>query len=242
MLKFIIRLDDACPTMNEEKWTAIEKILDKYKIKPIVGVIPDNKDKEFKNPLIDDFWSKYPLRWQKKGWIIAQHGLNHNLSNVVRTEFKGKSYEEQEEILKQGYHILKNNGINPICFFAPAHTFDKATIKVCKYLGYFNFISDGYAFYPYEYKGMMFLPSVFDTPHKISNNGIYTFIYHPNNINDGDLEYLESFISKYNECFDVNVEEIVNKYKGRKRNLFDYMLQILIYLYRKGRAILARGK
>ena len=46
MVKYIVRLDDACETHNISKWTAIEKILDQYSIKPIVGVIPSNEDKK----------------------------------------------------------------------------------------------------------------------------------------------------------------------------------------------------
>ena len=43
-VEYCIRLDDACPQMNAEKWARIERILDKYKVRPIVGVIPENRD------------------------------------------------------------------------------------------------------------------------------------------------------------------------------------------------------
>ena len=140
MLKYIIRLDDACPEMDEKKWQKIEELLDKYEIKPIVGIIPDNKSEEFIYPKIDDFWNKYAKKWQKKGWIIAQHGFNHSLNKDIRTEFKGKKYKEQEEILNKGYKKLVSQGIYPTCFFAPAHTFDKNTIKACRNLNYYKFI------------------------------------------------------------------------------------------------------
>ena len=35
MLKYIIRLDDACPNMKKDNWERVEKLLDKYNIKPI---------------------------------------------------------------------------------------------------------------------------------------------------------------------------------------------------------------
>ena len=41
---YLIRLDDACPTMNRRKWQRIEDILDRYGVKPMVGVIPANAD------------------------------------------------------------------------------------------------------------------------------------------------------------------------------------------------------
>lgn len=237
MLKYIIRLDDACPTMNKEKWDKMEKLLDKYNIKPIVGIIPDNKDPEFNNEFISSFWEKYPLTWQKKDWIIAQHGLNHNLSKEVRTEFKNVEYEEQLNILRKGQAILKEKNVNTSCFFAPAHTFDDNTIKACVDLGCFDFISDGYAFYPYEYKNMMFLPSVFDTPHKISMFGVFTFVYHPNKMENSDFEYLEEFIKKYKTEFNVDIIEVIKKYKGRKKNIFDYILTLAINIFRKLRNI-----
>ena len=42
--KYIIRMDDACPTMDHDKWEYLEKILDEFSIKPIVAVVPKNVD------------------------------------------------------------------------------------------------------------------------------------------------------------------------------------------------------
>ena len=192
-------------------------------------------DKEFTSKTIENFWEKYPKRWQEKGWIIAQHGLNHNLSKVIRTEFSGKSFEEQYNILQNGYDILRKNEIIPRCFFAPAHTFDKNTVKACKKLGGYEFISDGYSFYPYLENDMLFLPSVFDTPHVISNFGIFTFVYHPNNTTDKDLAYLERFLIEHKDDFDVSIDEIISKYSNRKKSFLDYILQIAIFTFRKVR-------
>ena len=69
--KYLIRLDDACETQDESKWSAIERLLNDFDIKPIVAVIPCNSDtslhfdKENKN-----FWKKVKI-WEKKGWTIA---------------------------------------------------------------------------------------------------------------------------------------------------------------------------
>lgn len=238
MNKYIIRLDDACPNMNKKNWDRIEKLLDKYDIRPIVGIIPESKDKEFmKYKIIENFWKDYALKWQRKGWIIAQHGLNHNLDDKIRTEYCGIKYEEQKNNLIRGNEILKNNDINPICFFAPAHTFDDNTIKACSELGYFKFISDGVALYPYRHNDMLFLPNIFDTPHKILPFGIYTFVFHPNKMNDEDFNYLESFIIKYKKNFDVNLKSILEKYGKRKKNLLDYVIALLISLFRKIKGI-----
>ena len=111
-MDYCLRLDDACPQMNAEKWAGVERILDKYKVS----------------------------EWQKKGWTIALHGLHHELhfheprgyyqlSHSSKTEWAGKSSTEQYEMLKQGYQILKEHGLTPTCFFAPCHTYDEATVK-----------------------------------------------------------------------------------------------------------------
>lgn len=44
MRKYLIRLDDACPTMDAKKWQRIEDVFDTYGIRPMVGIIPANKD------------------------------------------------------------------------------------------------------------------------------------------------------------------------------------------------------
>lgn len=236
MLKYIIRLDDACPYMKKAKWNRIEELLDKYNIKPIVGIIPKCEDEEFKkNPYIKDFWTKYALNWQNKKWIIAQHGLNHKLSKDVRTEFENISYSEQLRILEKGYKILKDNNITPVCFFAPNHTFDDNTIKALVELNNIKFISDGYAIYPYRYKKMLFFPSVFDTPHKILPFGVWTFVYHPNNMEEKDFKYLEDFIKKNKANFNFNLDFIIDKYDNRKRSILDWMIEKLIFIFRKVR-------
>ena len=47
MSHYVIRLDDACPTMNHANWNRMEYLLDKYSVRPIVGVIPENQDPDF---------------------------------------------------------------------------------------------------------------------------------------------------------------------------------------------------
>ena len=75
--KYLIRLDDACPYMNKGKWQRMENILDKYGVKPLVGIIPANADpKTMVEPEELGFWGK-AHSWEKKGWSIALHGYDH---------------------------------------------------------------------------------------------------------------------------------------------------------------------
>ena len=58
-MDYCLRLDDACPQMNAEKWARIERILDKYKVKPIVGVIPENRDPDLLQLQMRTFGEKH---------------------------------------------------------------------------------------------------------------------------------------------------------------------------------------
>ena len=244
MAKFIIRLDDACPEMNGDKWLEVERILDKYGVTPIVGVIPDNQDPEFKNIPKEDFWERVKM-WQKKNWTIAQHGFQHKivshntkgyfqLAVEQTTEFAGKTLEEQRELLHRGYVILKSHDIVPTCFFAPCHTFDNNTVKAIAESGYFKFVSDGYALHAYKKKDVLFLPNMFDTPHKLA--GIQTFVYHPNNMNKSDMENMEEFIKNNNKNIvnaDMYIDSLGNQV--RSQGILGRMMELSIYLLRKMR-------
>ena len=44
MSQYTLRMDDASDYMDAEKWQRMEELLDRYGIKPLVGVSPDNRD------------------------------------------------------------------------------------------------------------------------------------------------------------------------------------------------------
>ena len=43
-MKIAIRLDDITPDMDKKSFERFKALLDKYKVKPLIGVVPDNKD------------------------------------------------------------------------------------------------------------------------------------------------------------------------------------------------------
>ena len=45
----LIRIDDVAENMNWEMFEKIEILFDKHNIKPVLGVIPNNQDKELLN-------------------------------------------------------------------------------------------------------------------------------------------------------------------------------------------------
>ena len=244
MLSYIIRLDDACLNMNHERWNQVEEVLDRYNIKPIVGIIPESKDQLFTWDADEKFWEITAKRYNDKNWIIAQHGCHHlyHVTNEGKySEFIGLSYNEQIELIKNGYKILKSHGIKPRCFFAPAHSFNNITVEACKNLRYFEFISDGYSLYPYKHDGVLFYPNIFDTACKILPFGVYTFVLHPNFITDESLKRLEKFIIKNKKYFmDFEyVDSTINK--DRSRTFSDKIIEKVINYIRKLRDVLLNG-
>lgn len=231
MSKYIIRLDDVCETMNKKNWDRMEGLLDKYHIKPIVGVIPASTDPKFSWDKIDNYVDKV-LNYQDKGYIIAQHGLHHDVCNDRKSEFSGKTINEQKNIIKKGYEILTSIGLKPVCFYAPKHNFDDITIDAIKQLSLFSFVSDGYALFPYYDRGVFFLPSIFNTAKKVLPFGVYTFVYHPNTMEEKDFEKLESFLKKTSsKCFQINYDKLFNKARRRRFERFFISLAMKIYRY-----------
>ena len=57
--------------MNWDLMKKSELLFEKYEIKPVLGVIPNNKDKELLSyPKQNDFWEQL-RKWRDKGWEIS---------------------------------------------------------------------------------------------------------------------------------------------------------------------------
>jgi len=231
MSRYIMRLDDACPKRNMAKWDRMEALLEKYGVKPLVGVIPDCKDPEMDCFTEDaDFWTKRIASWQKKGWQLALHGYNHIFKtncggiNPVnhRSEFAGLPYEEQKRMIADGVAILRSHGINPKVFFAPAHTFDENTIKALQDASDIRIISDTPANKPFSKYGMTFVPQQSGRVRKLPFNTV-TFSYHPNTMNESSFVNLEKFLQQ-NRFEIFPIEE-----STRKLSLVDKFLMGMYY-------------
>ena len=226
---YVIRLDDASDYNNLSNWNRMEKILNSYSIKPIVGVIPNNQDssmvKVYKKN--NDFWKKVK-QWQKSGWIIAMHGYDHvyitddgGINPIQkRSEFAGVSLKKQEDKIKNGIEIFKSNGIIPDVFFAPSHTFDENTLLALKKNSDIRIISDTIANNIYFENDFYFLPQQSGRVRKLPFKFV-TFCYHPNTMCDSDFNELENFIKENRNKF--NGLDIKNLTK-RNKNILDKFL------------------
>ena len=243
--RYLIRLDDACPTMDHEKWGRMEILLEKYGIKPMVGVIPYNEDtKQQIDPENSDFW-EYVKSWKKKGWAIALHGYNHCYTSNKgllglnpmweRSEFSGLPLDEQREKIRKGIKIMQDNGLNPQYFFAPSHTFDNNTLIALKEESDIRIISDSVATKPYKMGEFIVIPQLGGHCKKMAIPGYWTFCLHPNMMTDENFVQTESFI-KDNKANFIGFDELcLNGLKNK--DLFSRFLSWLYFTQRKIRGI-----
>lgn len=236
---YLIRLDDACPTMDQGKWAKVENILDLHGVKPMVGVIPHNEDpKQIIDASDEAFWDKVHL-WEQKGWAIALHGYNHVYSTSEgginplwnKSEFAGHPLELQKEKIRKGIAIMHEHSINPKYFFAPSHTFDENTLRALKEESDIRIISDTIATKPYKYKDFTFIPQQSGHPIKLPFGGIVTICYHPNTMTEESLNKLDIFLSSHkNQIIPFN--SIDTKEVGGK-TITDSLLSWVYFLRRK---------
>lgn len=202
MSKYIMRLDDACPRHDRERWQRMEELLKAYGVNPLVGIIPACKDPMMDQyPVDGEFWNR-ARAWQSRGWCIALHGYDHVYAtgagglNPVnqRSEFAGVPLEIQQQKISAGLALLREQGLEPKVFFAPSHTFDENTLTAIKACSDIRLISDTIANSPYCRDGFTFVPQQSGRVRKLPFEYV-TFCYHPNEMKDGDFRELEAFLN-----------------------------------------------
>lgn len=214
-VKYILRFDDITPCMDWEKFNVLAKPIIDLDIKPIIGVVPENRDPKLKvGKENTDFWETIRY-YQSLDWGIAQHGCYHQyttknggiLGLSSKSEFAGLDYEEQFQLINTGKKILNSEGINVDLFMAPSHSFDNITIdalKACK----IKHITDGFGLYPYDYNGITFIPQLYASPvnHRF---GIYTICLHTNTMSSEGLNKMVKFITNNSKQI-ISYQEAVN--------------------------------
>lgn len=238
MVQYILRLDDASEYMDIQKWTKMEELLDKYKIKPIFGIIPKNRDKALtlkykQNP---NFWD-LTHSWINKGWTPAMHGYEHRYVTQnggihpvnKRSEFAGLSYEEQSKKIKKGYRILIDHGIKPEIFFAPSHTFDNNTLLAIETETPIRIISDTVAWDVYRDGEFWFIPQQSGKVRLLPFKTI-TFCYHPNTMDIKTFQLLEHFIRINISKFIKFNDELLIK---RRKTIVDKVIRKLYFIVHK---------
>lgn len=163
--RYLIRFDDICETMNWKVWDLIEPRLVELDIKPIVAIVPENKDPSLiAGQSNSQFWLR-ARRWQSWGWSIGWHGYQHLYDSpsagVIglnrRSEFAGHSSSIQTARLRAAHEIFRANDVLPELWVAPGHSFDLITVRSLQIFG-IDAISDGLFTRPVRYHGATWLP------------------------------------------------------------------------------------
>ncbi len=232
----LIRFDDIAENMNWRLMDKCESLFEKHNIKPVVGVIPNNKDTELLSyPKRENFWN-IVNRWQAKNWEIAMHGYTHIYDTNTkkkdyfnyggRSEFFGHSIENQIEKIKNGLKVFENNNINIRVFYAPNHTYDKNTFEALKVSGISQVI-DGYGLIPYVEHDIKFIPQLFYKPILLPF-GIQSTQIHLNYWDNDDFNKFEKFVEQ-NLNKIISYDDAISKVnKGLKIGVINYLIKNIL--------------
>lgn len=202
----LIRMDDITSDMNWDNFEKLIAIFDQYDIKPLLGIVPDNRDSQLHMQEPREDFAARMLELQNKGYYLAQHGYQHvyetengGLLNVHKTsEFAGLSFEVQIQKLLHGKEILEQQGIITNIFMAPGHAYDTTTLKALHQTR-FEFVTDGYGCTPYTDYNLQFIPCTLSAVRK--REGIDTVCIHANTMSEADIEKLKQSIAENRDIF-----------------------------------------
>lgn len=224
--QYLLRFEDICPTMNWRTWERVEEILVQRKIRPIMAVVPDNRDPQLKvGPAEERFWDRV-REWQARNWTIGMHGWQHrfvtrdagiiNLAN--RSEFAGLPWSAQEVKLRSARNIFYRENIDSHLWIAPAHSFDVVTLRLLKELG-FRYVSDGFSVYPHiDEFGLTWVPQQLWTFRR-RPFGVWTISFHLNSWTDADLAAFDRNTKLFGDVIS-NFEDVISKYRVRPASVW----------------------
>ncbi len=234
---YIVRFDDICPTMNWRVWEEIESHLERFAVKPILAVVPDNQDPKL---VVDaprpDFWDRV-RGWQAKGYTIALHGYQHRYVNKnggmmrlnPQSEFAGLSRAEQEEKLRMGLAIFEANGVKADAWVAPSHSFDATTVSLLAELGV-PVISDGLWPMPFtQPDGITWVPQQLWSFEPMKR-GVWTVCLHHNGWSAQRVDQFGLNLAAYANRL-TDVPAVVKAHRGRRLTLSDKWSALVDFIW-----------
>lgn len=212
---FLLRFDDICPTMRWDIWREIESALTRLNIKPILAVVPDNRDPVLRvSPEVDDFWQR-ARSWQERGWTIALHGYQHLyvakdgglVTLRKKSEFASLASSVQEEKLRSATGIFARERIKSRVWIAPGNAFDETTVSLLPQFG-MDIISAGWFWGPFiGPHEMLWLPCQLSTLRSVPP-GVWTVCYHHNSWTRSDLSQFLRSLEWYKDQI-VSLEQVL---------------------------------
>jgi peptidoglycan/xylan/chitin deacetylase (PgdA/CDA1 family) len=211
--QYLLRFDDLCPTHARERWMRFPPLLAKFGIRPILAIVPDNRDPELAVSAPDpEFWEEMRTL-QAAGAAIGLHGFRHLCASRGRSlvplhgvsEFAGAPEAIQRQWIREGLEILRGHRLDPILWVAPRHGFDCATLRALREEG-IGLLSDGFARRPFIRGGLRWIPQQLWAPEQKAS-GLWTICLHPNTATDAEVERLRDFLREYAGQF-TSVERV----------------------------------
>jgi hypothetical protein len=198
--QYLLRFDDLCPTMPRERWRQFRALIEEFRIRPILAVIPDNQDPSLESASYDPgFWDQMRAM-EAAGAAVAVHGYRHvcsssgeSLLGIHRhSEFAGVDAVTQREWIRKGIAILREHGLNPRLWAGPRHGFDENTLRALPDEG-MECISDGFARIPFRRGAVMWIPQQLWSPVPKAK-GLWTICIHPCTARAWEVDRLRWFL------------------------------------------------
>ena len=242
--RYLVRFDDLCPTMNWDVWSRVERAMLSRMVRPILAVVPDNRDPHLDvQPARADFWEQV-RHWQRRGWTIALHGYQHRYVNQnsgiigrnAYSEFAGLTEAEQDRKIAAGLKIFESEGVRADAWVAPAHSFDQTTLRVLARHGIKN-VSDGYALRPHkDAAGCVWTPQqigrFIDMP-----AGLWTVCMHFNSWKESDLLAFETSLKRFEDRI-IPFPDAVREGETRKASWADSAFATSFRAVRRMRSVM----
>jgi predicted deacetylase len=219
--QYLLRLDDLCPTHSSARWEQLRGVIEEYRIRPILAVIPDNRDPQLNGSAYDpQFWDQM-RSMEAAGAAIGVHGYQHRclalgeslLGLDGRSEFAGVALETQRTWIRSGFEILREKGLHPRLWIAPRHGFDRNTLAALQAEGV-EYISDGFARVPHRRHGVIWIPQQLWSP-VARSKGLWTICIHPHGAKDMDVERLRWFLKDHWRQF-TSFDRVGKEFEGRE--------------------------
>jgi hypothetical protein len=189
--------------MDWSVWERLEPVLLRFGVKPILAVVPDNRDPSLVvGPARVDFWERV-RHWQQVGWTIALHGYQHlyetrdaGLLGVnAYSEFSGLTESVQAAKLDAALDVFRAHGVRAQAWVAPAHSFDRTTVRLLVDRGV-RVISDGFYLRPVHRYGAMWIPQQL-WRFRPAPVGLWTVCFHANGMDECAIARFEADVERY---------------------------------------------
>ena len=245
--QYVLRLDDLCPTQPPVRWEQFRKVIEEFRIHPILAVIPDNRDPQMNGSVYDPrFWDQM-REMEAAGATIAVHGYQHRCNSLGesllglgrRSEFAGVDSATQGTWIRAGLEILRGKALNPRLWIAPRHGFDRNTLVALEAEGV-EYISDGFARVPHRRDGVIWIPQQLWSP-VAKPKGLWTICLHPHTAKEVDVERLRWFLKGHWPQF-TSFDRVVKDFEGRALGTSERMYERLaLWRVRRRRRRQRRG-